>query len=166
MRKIAIMVLMVMGIVACQQKPTTENNQASLELVKKAVIDSMKMQEQLQAVKQSVIDSMKRQSVKAEKAVASFPKATEKSSLTHHEAPVGTSSTSAEKPSTSNTQSKTVTKKKKSVVKGAIIGAGVGAVAGAIIDHNNRGAGAVIGGLIGAGAGAATGAVIDKKKNK
>jgi len=50
--------------------------------------------------------------------------------------------------------------------KGAVIGAGAGAVAGAVIDKNNRGAGAVIGGLTGAGVGAATGAVIDHKKKE
>jgi len=61
------------------------------------------------------------------------------------------------------------TKKKKrwsNTAKGAVIGAGAGAVAGAVIDKNNRGAGAVIGGLTGAGVGAATGAVIDHKKKE
>jgi len=60
-------------------------------------------------------------------------------------------------------------KKKKgwsNTAKGAAIGAGTGAVAGAIIDHKNRGAGAVIGGLVGAGVGAGTGAVIDKKSKQ
>jgi len=35
-----------------------------------------------------------------------------------------------------------------------------------VIDHNNRGAGAVIGGLAGAAVGAGTGAVIDHKKKQ
>jgi len=148
MKNIAIALVMAMGFVACQQKPANENSQATMDLVKKSTIDSMKMQQQMQVVKQAVIDSMKRQSDKSEKTVAAFPKATEKASLTHHKATVSTSNSSVAKPSESSSTHKTVVakKKKKSVVKGAIIGAGVGAVAGAIIDHQNRGAGAVIGG--------------------
>ncbi len=164
MKNIAIALLASIGFVACQQKPATENNQASIELVKKAVIDSMKMQEQLQAVKQSVIDSMQKQEVKPEKKAVAFPSATQKNSLSHHQGAVASAKTADEKTTETDTKKTVVTKKKKkSVVKGAVIGAGVGAVAGAIINHNNRGAGAVIGGVIGAGAGAATGAIIDKK---
>jgi cobalamin biosynthesis Mg chelatase CobN len=165
MKNIAIALLMAMGFVACQQKPANENSQATMDLVKKSTIDSMKMQQQMQAVKQAAIDSMKRESVKAEKAVATFPKASAKTSPTSPQKVVGATNRTVEKSTESvATNSKVVAKKKKkSVVKGAVIGAGVGAVAGAIINHNNRGAGALIGGVIGAGAGAATGAIIDKK---
>jgi hypothetical protein len=66
------------------------------------------------------------------------------------------------------TQPENTKKKKKwsNTAKGAVIGAGAGAVAGAVLDKNNRGAGAVIGGLAGAGVGAGTGAVIDHKKKQ
>lgn len=50
--------------------------------------------------------------------------------------------------------------------KGAVIGAGAGAIGGAIINHKNRGAGAVIGGVGGAILGTGVGAVIDRKNGR
>ena len=50
--------------------------------------------------------------------------------------------------------------------RGAVVGAGAGAVTGAIINKNNRGAGAVIGAVVGAAGGYIIGNEVDKKNGR
>ncbi len=50
--------------------------------------------------------------------------------------------------------------------KGTIVGAGTGAITGAIVNKDNRGAGAIIGSVIGAGAGYLIGRKTDQKTGR
>ena len=137
MKKICLVIYIPFVLAACQSNASKEADMA--------------------AMKQHTIDSMKEAEAKH-----------------HHkearESQFDAAQTSNAEPaaSTSTATPAEAPKKKgwSSTAKGAVIGAGVGAAAGAIIDHNNRGAGAVIGGLSGAAVGAGAGAVIDHKKKQ
>jgi len=137
MRKICLVISIPFVLAAC-------NNNASKEA-------------EMAAMKQHTIDSMKQ-------AEAKHRHKAQESQFDAAQTTEATPATTTTTPATTETQ-----KKKKgwsNTAKGAVIGAGAGAVAGAVIDHNNRGAGAVIGGLAGAAVGAGTGAVIDHKKKQ
>ncbi len=73
-------------------------------------------------------------------------------------------SSSSENKTVASTSTKTEKKKWSNKKKGVIIGATSGAVAGAIVSKK-RVKGAVIGGAVGAGVGLGAGAILDKKEN-
>lgn len=129
----------------------------SIPFVLAACQNNASKQAEIEAMRQHTIDSMKQAEVKHRHKEARE---------TQFDAAQTTEATPA---TTTTTPTPEAQKKKKgwsNTAKGAVIGAGAGAVAGAVIDHNNRGAGAVIGGLAGAAVGAGTGAVIDHKKKQ
>jgi len=129
----------------------------SIPFVLAACQNNASKEAEVAAMKQHTIDSMKQAEAKHRHKEA-------------RENQFDAAQTTEATPATTTAPATTETQKKKkgwsNTAKGAVIGAGAGAVAGAVIDHNNRGAGAVIGGLAGAAVGAGTGAVIDHKKKQ
>lgn len=132
--------LMIVSCKKADKEGVMNDNQATVDSIKQASIDSMKME----MVKQKAIDSMK---IEMEKQQAAKEKEVVVVNQTTQAAPA------PEKKKWSNT------------AKGAVIGAGVGAATGVIISKK-KGEGAIIGGLAGAGVGAGTGAIIDSKKKE
>ncbi len=134
----------------------------SFPFVLAACQNNASKQADLAAMRQHTIDSMKEADAKHRH------KQARESQFDAAQTTNATPAASTSPQTTASPTTETQPKKKgwSNTAKGAVIGAGAGAVAGAVIDHNNRGAGAVIGGLAGAAVGAGTGAVIDHKKKQ
>ncbi|MES2544794.1 MAG: glycine zipper family protein [Bacteroidota bacterium] len=147
MKNLAIIFATSLLVLSCKN---SGNEAGVTEASKQEQIDSLNAvteRQQMEIAKQKSIDSMQVIANQRQKTV-----------VIHNTTPAAQTTT-------------TVTPEAKrkgwsSTAKGAVIGAGVGAVGGAIINHKDRGTGAVIGGLAGAGLGAGAGAIIDAEKKR
>lgn len=145
MKKLVIIIFAAVFTMSCKQ---TANESGVVDDSKQTTIDSMNVvmeKQKAEMAKQKTIDSMQ--------AIA----AKQRPVVINNQAPAqAAAATPAEK------------KRKgwSGAAKGAVIGAGAGAIGGAIINHKDRGTGALIGGLAGAGLGAGTGAILDSEKKK
>jgi hypothetical protein len=147
MKKILLILIASILLLSCKH---SANEAGVTENSKQATIDSMNV-----VIEQQEADLAKQKSIDYMQNIVNNQRP--RQVIIHNDAPVAQVATPAP-----------VAKKKgwSNTAKGAVIGAGTGAIGGAIINHKDRGTGALIGGLAGAGLGAGAGAIMDAQQKK
>ena len=150
MKNIVLILTASVLLLSCKH---SANEAGVTENPKKVTIDSMNV-----VIEQQKADLAKQKSIDSMQNIVNNQRP--RQVIIHHDAPVAQTATT--------TTTTTAPKKKgwSNTAKGAVIGAGAGAIGGAIINHKDRGTGALIGGLAGAGLGAGAGAIMDAEKKK